>query len=526
VSPAFYPAAHDGPPIIGVPAVYAHSCITASCLAHKRGMFRQSGGPDAGLWLHTDCMPCAGHKSRGAAAASRTGAPAPQSHPKDRSRRMTTRTPIPPADGAAVLGRLHDALTRYVILPSPEAVVAVTLWIAATHAQTSWAHAARLVIRSPEKRCGKSRLLDLVEGTCHDPLITVNASPAAVYRSIGEGFPPTLLVDEADTIFGGKAAEANEELRGLLNAGHQRNRPAIRWDPNARRIDMIPTFAMAALAGIGAMPDTIEDRAVVIRMRRRAPGEHVAPFRHKRDRPALTAIAADLADWLTPHLADLENAEPGMPLEDRAADTWEPLIAVADLAGPPWPDLARAAALTLTADHDQAANVSDRIRLLTDCRLAFGDADALPTTVLIARLCSDPEAPWSGDGPGRLTANKLGGMLADYDIRSGNIRFGEPIGRVKGYQRADFADAWNRYCPLPPYQPYQPCPQDRLPTSDTESGRYGDNPRYGVSRTASAGRTGQEPGLTSEDAPTGTPGTAGTATPGKTRLYSVNGGAA
>src|ERR1700730_17447095 len=285
--------------------------------------------------------------------------------PTRRSRRMTAPA-APPVNGAVILDQLHAIITRYVILPSAEAAVAVALWTAATHAQASWAHAPRLVIRAPEKRCGKSRLLDIVEGTCHAPLITVNASPAAVYRAIGSDVPPTLLVDEADTIFGGKNAEANEDLRGLLNAGHQRNRPAIRWDNASRRLETIPTFAMAALAGIGAMPDTIEDRAVVIRMRRRAPGESVAPFRHKRDRPALTTMAATLARWLAAHLAELEKAEPPMPLEDRAADTWEPLIAVADLAGRDWPDVARRAAVVLTLDRDEAAAVSDRIRLLTD----------------------------------------------------------------------------------------------------------------------------------------------------------------
>src|SRR5690349_9877363 len=191
---------------------------------------------------------------------------------------MTRHTPAAnPADGAQLLADLHAALTRYVILPSPEAAVAVALWIAASHAQAAWAHAPRLVIRAPEKRCGKSRLLDIVEGTCHAPLITVNASPAAVYRAIGTGTPPTLLVDEADTIFGGKNADANEDLRGLLNAGHQRNRPAIRWDAGTRSLETIPTFAMAALAGIGAMPDTIEDRTVVIKVRRRGPGRIGCP---------------------------------------------------------------------------------------------------------------------------------------------------------------------------------------------------------------------------------------------------------
>ncbi|RSM56596.1 hypothetical protein DMB66_33845 [Actinoplanes sp. ATCC 53533] len=362
-------------------------------------------------------------------------------------------------EGPAILDRLHDVLTKYVVLPSPEALDAVVLWIAATHAQQAWAHAPRLVIRAPEKRCGKSRLLDVVEGTCCNPLITVNASTAAVYRSIGSDDPPTLLVDEADTIFGGKAAETNEELRGLLNAGHQRNRPTIRWDNARNRVEKIATFAMAALAGIGQMPDTIEDRAVVVRMRRRAPGETVAPYRHRRDGPALRQLANDLSVWLRASLPKLEQAEPVMPLEDRAADTWEPLIAVADLAGGDWPDRGRHAAESLTAERDSNTVASDRIRLLTDCRAAFGAAEAIPTSMLLDRLKTDPEAPWSEYGGTGLTPMRLGTLLREYDIRPDTIRFPQPVGQAKGYRRAVFGDAWQRYCPEPeaePYQPYQP----------------------------------------------------------------------
>jgi hypothetical protein len=429
-----------------------------------------------------------------------------------------TNTPKPaPVDGAALLDRLHGTLTRYVILPSHEAADAVTLWIAASHAQAAWAHAPRLVIRAPEKRCGKSRLLDIVEGTCHAPLITVNASPAAVYRAIGSDTPPTLLVDEADTIFGGKNADANEDLRGLLNAGHQRNRPALRWDAASQRVERIPTFAMAALAGIGAMPDTIEDRAVVIKMRRRAPGETVAPYRHRRDRPALAELAWALAQWLGNHLDLLERAEPVMPLEDRAADTWEPLVSVADLATGMWPDRARHAALILTGERDDTAALSDRIRLLADCRTAFGDADALPTTVLIERLRNDAEAPWAEYGHGGLTAMRLGALLREYDIRSDTIRFAAPIGQAKGYRRADFTDTWIRYTPVTdvsgegkPYQPYQPYP----PSS--EAVRL--ETWYGSSRT-----TGKAvPPLTSN----ATAGTAGTAHPTPTSLRVINGGGA
>ena len=92
------------------------------------------------------------------------------------------------------------------------------LWIAATHAVPAWNCAPRLDITSPVKQCGKSRLLDIIEATCHDPLVTVNISAAALVRSIS-GDPPTLLLDEADTVFGPKSADNHEDLRGILTPG-------------------------------------------------------------------------------------------------------------------------------------------------------------------------------------------------------------------------------------------------------------------------------------------------------------------
>jgi hypothetical protein len=235
------------------------------------------------------------------------------------------------------------------------------------------------------------------------------------------------------------------------------------------------------------MPDTIEDRAVVIRMRRRAPHESVAPYRHRRDRPALRQLAEQLTKWLRADLAVLERAEPGMPVEDRAADTWEPLVTVADHAGAHWPDRSRAAVLVLTAEATDTGEISTRIRLLIDCRTAFGDLDAIPTTVLLERLNSDREAPWADYGPAGLTAMKLGVLLRDYGIRSATIRF-PGLGQAKGYQRAEFTDAWLRYCPpMPdgeggqpshPYQPHSP-----------SSTRYGSSERYGSSRTTEPSRT-------------------------------------
>ncbi|QUQ71176.1 DUF3631 domain-containing protein [Kutzneria sp. CA-103260] len=356
-------------------------------------------------------------------------------------------------DGAALLNELRAALKKYVILPNDETADAVTLWIAATHAQPAWPHAPRLVIRAPEKRCGKSRLLDVVEVTCHDPFITVNSSEAAIYRSVTED-PPTLLVDEADTIFGPKA-DGNEGLRGLLNAGHQRNRPTVRYDAAANRVEKLPTFAMAALAGIGAMPDTIEDRAVIVRMRRRAPGETVSPYRRRRDGPLLQSLRQRVSEWLRADLPTLERAEPPMPVEDRAADTWEPLVVVADHAGADWPDRARTAVLVLTAEAESSTQAAKSARLLADIRMIFAGHEELSTAYVLCQLNSNPEAPWCEYSEKGLTAAKLGRMLGEYDIRSANIRFPDGT-QAKGFRRVDFADAWLRYCPAPPTEDANP----------------------------------------------------------------------
>jgi hypothetical protein len=368
--------------------------------------------------------------------------------------------PIPTAevDSAQLLAELRAAFTRYVVFPSPQAADAVTLWTAATHAQPAWEHAPRLAVVSPLKRCGKSRLLDVVAETCHAPLITINATIAAVVRSIGAD-PPTLLVDEADTLWGTrKQADANEDLRGLLNAGHQRNRPMLRWDVTSRTAEQLDTFAMALLAAIGELPDTIMDRAVVVRMRRRAPGEQVQPYRTRRDAPPLHDLRDRLTTWARAHLRELQQAAPAMPLEDRAADTWEPLIATADLAAGDWPARARDAAATMTqAEAQQEEDTAAGVRLLADLRQVFAaaDAEALYTSTLLEALHRLEDAPWA-DWYGRpLTTRDLARLLRPYQVESKNVREHGTGAPRKGYVRADLQDAWARYVPLHPLQPLQ-----------------------------------------------------------------------
>lgn len=357
---------------------------------------------------------------------------------------------VEPTAGSKLLDELRAQISQFVIAPSSEALDAITLWVAATHLQPAWQHAPRLAVVGPAKRCGKSRLLDVLTETVHEPMLTINTTPAAIFRSISEEEPPTLLVDEADTIFGPKVAEKNEETRGLLNAGHQRGRYVTRVVGNDHTPHKFATFAMAAIAGIGDLPDTVMDRSVVIRMRRRAEGEKVRPFRSRRDIPALHEIRDRIHAWARPLLEEAANLEPDMPVEDRAADTWEPLVIVADLAGGRWPRLARVACVRMvTAEVAAEEDHPSGARILADIRRVFfaqREVDSLSTGDLLHHLRQDPEAPWAERGRDGLTARELSRMLRDFDIRPGNVRMAD--GRqLKGYMRNKFLDAWRRYCP-------------------------------------------------------------------------------
>ncbi|AGJ56249.1 MULTISPECIES: DUF3631 domain-containing protein [Streptomyces] len=386
------------------------------------------------------------------AALSLTGdAPTPGAAEAQASSVLENMPDSESTQGAALLDALHGQIAQFVIPPSAEALDAITLWVVATHLQPAWQHAPRLAVVGPAKRCGKSRLLDVLTETVHEPMLTINTTPAAIFRSITEEEPPTLLVDEADTIFGTpKQAERNEETRGLLNAGHQRGRYVTRVVGNDHTPHKFATFAMAAIAGIGDLPDTVMDRSVVIRMRRRAEGEKVKPFRSRRDIPALHDLRGRINVWARPLLEEAAILEPDMPVEDRAADTWEPLVIVAELAGGPWPRRARVAcARMVTAEVATEEDHPGGARILADIRRIFAaqrEVDSLSTEDLLHHLRQDPEGPWAEWGRGGLNARDLGRLLRDFDVRPGNVRMADGTQR-KGYTRNKFLDSWRRYCP-------------------------------------------------------------------------------
>lgn len=358
---------------------------------------------------------------------------------------MTVSPPLPeqaPVDGAQTLENAVHTFKKYTVQQSPHEYVALALYVAYTHAAVAFDYAPRLLVTSAEKRSGKSRTLEIIGELCHRPLKTANASTAAIYRSIQPGEPITLIFDEADTLFGTKMkAEQNEDLRGLINAGFQKGMPVIRVE-NFKDPVSYESFSPAVMAAIGKLPDTITDRAINIRVRRRKPSERVTPYR-LRQRFELNAIRDDLSAWITPHIDQLGQMEPPTPLEDRAADLWEPLLAVADLAGGEWPSRARHAALYFTeqaAVNDQESSTG--IELLRDVKqvLELVKGPFVASRQLLDYLQGMEDSRWAEEA---LTARGLASRLKPYSI------FPTSNGTVRGYRVATFHDVFDRYLTPP-----------------------------------------------------------------------------
>ena len=254
-------------------------------------------------------------------------------------------------EGESVLAQVYAFLGRFVSYPSEHAHVAHALWCLHTHLMDRWESTPRLAFLSAEPASGKTRALEITELLVPSPVAAVNVSPAYLFRKIGSEEGVTLLYDEIDTVFGPKARD-NEELRGLLNAGHRKGAVAGRCVVHGKTVltEEIPAYAAVALAGLGWLPDTILSRSVIVRMRRRHAGERVEPYRRRvhavtghriRDTVAVWAKSATI-EW--PKLPD--------EIQDRDADVWEPLIAVADAVGGEWPSRARRAGVSLISEFE------------------------------------------------------------------------------------------------------------------------------------------------------------------------------
>jgi len=399
----------------------------------------------------------------------------------------------------SLLNGLTSLVTRYVILPE-HAAEALALWIVHTYAFELRDVTTYLALESPVRRCGKSTLLNILSRLVNRPLVAANVSPSALYRAIEE-LRPTLMIDEADTFL-----KPNDELIGILNAGYHRatayvlrvasersgatqtegrglrvegegedgaslprllhnervagagqsegsenspftthrsplNNGPVRVGPSLVRFSC---WCPKIIARIGRLPETLADRCIVIRMQRKTPNDKCERLRNLET----IDLRNQCIQFVQDHRDAIISAKPEIPaaLNDRAADIWEPLLAIADGAGGDWPARAREAAVALSSDTRENNPVGS---LLLDIFLLFAMSgqERIPTRDLILALNTQfADRPWMEGRKGqRSTEIWLSQQLRPFGISPRTFRGQDSI--IRGYLREDFAEAFRRYIP-------------------------------------------------------------------------------
>lgn len=336
-------------------------------------------------------------------------------------------------EGSVLLDEVVSTFKRYVALPE-HTEAALALWAVHAHAEEAAFCSPILCLTSPTKQCGKTTTLNVMAQLVPKPLPAANLTGATAFRTV-ERYVPTLLVDEGDTFL-----RDNDELRGIINSGHTRPSAQVlrlvavgdSFEPRA-----FSTWCPKLIALIRRLPPTLEDRSIVVPLRRRAKNERVEKLRLDR-LSQLDPVRRRMARWVVDHLETLRAADPVMPegLGDRAADNWRPLLAIADAAGGEWPHRARQAAIALSGSVDE---VPTDLLMLADIREAWPDLEGheyMPTADMIARLNSLPDRQWAAKN---LTPRRLADILRGFGIKPTRTEID------RGYKRADFEDAWARY---------------------------------------------------------------------------------
>jgi hypothetical protein len=348
---------------------------------------------------------------------------------------------VPLLSGSNLVRKLELFFKKRVILPQGLALV-IALWVIGTYLADVFDCFPYLCMTSPTKRCGKTILSELIGLVSARSKTTVNVSEAALFRMIKK-FRPTIIMDEAETLSNRKSERA-QFLLSLLNAGHRKNANVIRCVGPDYEVTEFPVYCPKVLLAIGNPPDTFRDRSVIVSMRRKRKDETVARYRYREVSQKGQRRAMLTEAWAQVHRKEVDAEYQDQLLdflEDREADNWAPLFAIAAVAIPDRLEELKQIAVGLgSAKNALDLDDSEVIRLLSDIRHVFAlrKWKAIGTDRLISELVSLDESPWE-----ELTPTKLARMLRPFNVSSRQIWLGDK--NVRGYKHDDFKSVFDSY---------------------------------------------------------------------------------
>jgi DNA primase/energy-coupling factor transporter ATP-binding protein EcfA2 len=172
----------------------------------------------------------------------------------------------------AVYTALLDTVRQFVYHADDSSYTVDVLWIMGTYFHQIFNAFPYLALHG-HRGAGKTTLLTLLNALAFNARFLVNASEAALYRSI-QSQAPTLLIDEQEGLNSSKAAKENKaDLMGILKSGYKKGAQVAR-----QRLDMpgiteyFEVYSPKALAAIEHFEDVLENRAILTFMTEKPAG--------------------------------------------------------------------------------------------------------------------------------------------------------------------------------------------------------------------------------------------------------------
>jgi hypothetical protein len=362
-------------------------------------------------------------------------------------------------DGAQLLTDLTLFFQKYVRVED-DVYIMLAVWVLHTYAWLAWTRTPYLNVNSPVQECGKTLLCELIELVTWNPLLIMSMSAAVLAREIEQNHP-TLLIDEFDQTLAGDK-ETLSLVMGAINSGYRKSGKRLvsvqvkgGWE--SRRLSV---FCPKVLSGISGLPAITASRCIPINMQRMKPGERVADIDEYITEPEANELSNRCEVWSKAHLKQLRDARPeGLDtLGHRQREVSRPLLAIADAVENGWGERVRAALERLFTAKRDLPDINIRIRLLHDMRVVFGDRKRISSRDAASQLGADADAPWSSWGrSGKpIAQSQLAKQLVYFGVTP-RVQRNDDGTNLRGYDRAQFEDLWERYpkllsTPIPLFQ--------------------------------------------------------------------------
>ena len=347
---------------------------------------------------------------------------------------------------------LIGSIKNHVVISDHDAL-AVALWCINAWCYKSFQRCPLLLINAPERECGKTQLLKVVDKLVHKPLETANITLASLFRLI-TNFGPTLLIDEADTFLEGKT-----ELAGVVNKGYEKGGFVLRVETVGKELVECAyrVYGPKVMAGIMLerhLPSATMSRGIQVALKRKTKDDTVQRLR-SADPKVFYGLRSRILKFVIDNKDALAKGWDQMPeaLSDRQQDNWESLLAIAHCLGEKWYLKACEAATRNSAETAPPKSSSNQ--LLEDIRevLSGYKEKYIPSVDLLGMLNDDSDMDWRSYNHGKpLSARQLARFMSAYAIKSKTVRMKADY-TPKGYEVQDFADAFARYLPELPDEP-------------------------------------------------------------------------